>query len=205
VVKKAFPVLVEMEKRLASIQTRNRGSIGGNICHGDPAGDPAPVLLSLGATLKVAGVSGERTIDLDGFYADYFETTLGHNELLVEIEIPAAPARSGAVYYKFNIIESDLATVSVAVGLTLDKDDSCKDVKIALGSCAPTAFRAKKAEAVLKGNKITDKLLTEAGETASGETEPISDIYASAEYRRELVKVLVKRMGQEALNRAKKA
>ncbi len=114
-------------------------------------------------------------------------------------------AKSAAVYYKFNVIESDLATVSVGASMTLDTDGSCKDVKIALGSCAPTAIRAKKAEAVLKGNKVTEKLLAEAGEVAVGETDPISDIYASADYRRELVKVLVKRMCGEALSQAKKA
>jgi carbon-monoxide dehydrogenase medium subunit len=96
--------------------------------------------------------------------------------------------------------------VGVAVSVTLGAGDGvCQDVRIALGAAAPMAMRAKKAEAVLKGKKITDALLKEAGEVASTEAEPISDIAASEEYRRELVKVLVKRMGNEALARAKKA
>jgi len=206
VIKKKYPVLAEMESRLASIQTRNWGTIGGNICHGDPAGDPAPVLIALNATLTVAGTKGERNMPAEDFTLDYFETALKAGELLTEIQIPAPPPHTGTVYTKFNIIESDLATVGVAVSVTLGSGDGvCQDVRIALGAAAPMAMRAKKAEAVLKGKKITDALLAEAGEKASTEAEPISDIAASEEYRRELVKVLVKRMGNEALARAKRA
>ena len=206
VIKRKYPVLVEMETRLASIQTRNWGTIGGNICHGDPAGDPAPVLISLNATLTVAGAKGKRSMPVENFSLDYFEVDLKDGELLTEIQIPVPPPRTGTVYTKFNIIESDLATVSVAASVTLGSGDGvCQNVRIALGAAAPTAIRAKKAEKVLKGKKITEALLSEAGEVAATETEPISDIAASEEYRRELVKVLVPRMTKEALARAKKA
>jgi carbon-monoxide dehydrogenase medium subunit len=206
VIKRKYPVLAEMESRLASIQTRNWGTIGGNVCHGDPAGDPAPVLIALNATLTVAGSKGERSMPVEDFTLDYFEVALKDGELLTEIQIPAPPPRTGTVYTKFNIIESDLATVSVAASVTLGSGDGvCQNVRIALGAAAPMAIRAKKAEAVLKGKKITDALLAQAGEVAAGEAEPISDIQASEEYRRELVKVLVPRMAREALARAKKA
>ena len=206
VIKKKYPVLAEMETRLASIQTRNWGTIGGNVCHGDPAGDPVPVLMALNATLTVAGAKGTRSMPVDKFCLDYFEVDLKDGELLTEIAIPVPPPRTGAVYTKFNIIESDLATVSVAASVTLGAGDGvCQDVRIALGAVAPTAIRAKKAEQVLKGKKITDALLQQAGEVAATEAEPISDIYASDEYRLELIKVLVPRMIKEALARAKKA
>lgn len=206
VIKKKYPVLAEMERRLASIQTRNWGTIGGNICHGDPAGDPVPVLLALGATLTVASAKGMRNIPIEKFCLDYFEVDLKEGELLTEITLPPPAPRTGAAYYKFNIIESDLATASVAASVTLGSGDGvCQDVRIALGAVAPTAIRAKKAEAVLKGKKITDALLKQAGEAAATEAEPISDIYASEEYRLELVKALVPRMTKEALARAKKA
>jgi carbon-monoxide dehydrogenase medium subunit len=206
VIKKKYLVLAEMETRLASIQTRNWGTIGGNLCHGDPAGDPAPVLIALNATLTVAGIKGKRSMPAEDFTLDYFEVALEPGELLTEIQIPAPPPRTGTAYTKFNIIESDLATVGVAVSMTLGSGDSvCKDVRIALGAAAPAAMRTKKAEKVLKGKKITEALLTQAGEVASAEADPISDIQASEEYRRELVKVLVKRMSQEALARAKQA
>ncbi len=206
VIKKKYPVLAEMETRLASIQTRNWGTIGGNICHGDPAGDPVPVLIALNATLTLAGAKGTRDIPVEDFSLDYFEVDLKDGELLTEITIPPPPPRTGAAYYKFNVIESDLATASVAASVTLGAGDGvCQDVRIALGAAAPTAIRAKKAEKVLKGKKITDALLKQAGEVAATEAEPISDIYASDEYRLELVKVLVPRMTKEALARAKKA
>jgi carbon-monoxide dehydrogenase medium subunit len=206
VIGKSFAVLAEMENRLASIQTRNWGSIGGNLCHGDPAGDPAPVLIALNATLTIAGSKGERNMLVEDFFLDYFETALEHGELLTEIQVPAIPPRTGTAYVKFNVIESDMATLGMAVSITLtSKDGNCEDVRIVLGNAAPRPMRAKRAEELLRGKKITDNLLKEAGEIASAETDPISDIHASAEYRHELAKVLVKQVGKEALSRAKKA
>jgi len=206
VIQKKFSVLAEMERRLASIQTRNWGTIGGNICHADPAGDPAPVLMALNATLSMASLKGKRNMAVEDFCLDYFETALEPGELLTEIRVPATPPHTGTAYTKFNVIESDLATVGVALSITLGSSDGvCRDVRIALGAAAPTPMRAKQAEAVLRGKKVTNNLLKEAGEMASTEAEPLSDIYASEEYRRELVKVLVNRVGKEALARAKQA
>jgi carbon-monoxide dehydrogenase medium subunit len=205
-IKKKSGVLAEMEQRLASIQTRNWGTIGGNLCHGDPAGDPAPVLIALKATLTTTSLKGERNMPVEDFTLDYFETALQPGELLTEIQVPPPPPRSGTAYTKFNIIESDLATVGVAVSVTLGAGDGvCQDVRIALGASAPAPMRAKKAETVLKGKRITDALLKEAGKAASAESEPVSDIQASEEYRRELVKILVGRVAKEALARAKSA
>jgi carbon-monoxide dehydrogenase medium subunit len=205
VIKTSFGVIAEMESRLASIQTRNWGSIGGNLCHGDPAGDLAPVLIALNATLTVAGMKGERNMLVEDFFLDYFETALEHGELLREIQVPAIPPNTGVAYTKFNVIESEMATVGVAVSVTLaSKEGNCKDVRIVLGNAAPKPMRTKQAEELLRGKKITDPLLQEAGEIASTEGDPISDIHATAEYRQELIKVLVKRVGKEALSRAKK-
>jgi carbon-monoxide dehydrogenase medium subunit len=204
--KNGFGILAEMEHSLASIQTRNWGTIGGNLCHGEPAGDPAPVLMALNATLTTASVRGERNMALEDFFVDYFETALEPAELLTEIQVPTVPPHSGTAYTKFNIIEHDIATVGVAVSITLDSDDNkCRDARIVVGACGPTPIRAKQAEEVLRGKKITDKRLREAGQEAAQEAEPISDISASEEYRRELVRVLVARVGKEALARARQA
>jgi carbon-monoxide dehydrogenase medium subunit len=204
VIQKKFSVLADMEQRLASIQTRNWGTIGGNLCHGEPAGDPAPVLIALKATLTTTSLKGERNTAVEDFSLDYFETALEPGELLTEIQLPAAPPHTGTAYTKFNVIQSDLATVGVAVSITLGSSDGiCQDIRIALGASAPTPMRAKQAEEVLRGKKITDGLLKKAGEVASTEAQPISDIAASEEYRRELVRVLVARVGNEALARAK--
>jgi carbon-monoxide dehydrogenase medium subunit len=196
-------VLVEMEHRLASVQTRNWGTIGGNLAHADPAGDPAPVLIALNATLTVTGSHGERNIPVENFFLDYFESALEHGELITEIQIPVTPAATGVVYKKFNVIETDMATVSAGVSVTLDTGNVCKNARIALGAAAPTAKRAVKAEESLIGKKVTEASLQKAGEIAATECEPISDIHASADYRRELVKVMVKRVGMEAFKKAK--
>ena len=205
VIKKKYPVLAKMETRLASIQTRNWGTIGGNVCHGDPAGDPVPVLIALGATLTMAGSKGKRSMPAEDFCLDYFETALEPGELLTEISLPPVPAKTGTAYYKFNVIQTDLATVSVGATVTLGAGDVCQDIRLALGAVAPTPLRPKKAEAILKGKKPTDALLAQAGEAAAKEADPISDIYASEEYRRELIKVLVPRLTKEAMANAKKA
>jgi carbon-monoxide dehydrogenase medium subunit len=203
--KGSLRVLTEMEKRLASPQTRNWGTIGGNLAHGDPAGDPAIVLMALDAILKLASASGVRAVPIAEFYVDYFESVMQHNELITEIEIPPVPEHTGVAYSKFNVIDSDMATVSAAVSVTLSSSGTCQDVRIALGAAAPTPIRAKQAEAILRGKKLTEALFKEAGEVASGEASPVADINASAEFRRELVKAMVKKVGMEAYARAKEA
>lgn len=206
VIQKQFPVLSEMEQNLSNVETRNWGTFGGDIAHSDPCGDPVPVLIALNAKLKMAGSNGERVVEAEDFVTDFFETVLQHDELLTEIQVPILPPNTGVKFTKFNNITGDLALASVAMSITLDKDKkTCSDVRIALGGVAPAPMRAKNAEAVLKGKKITDALLVEAGQAASEEATPTTDIQASDEYRRELVKVLVKRVGNEALDRAKKA
>jgi CO/xanthine dehydrogenase FAD-binding subunit len=206
VIQKECTVLSEMEGNLSNVETRNWGTFGGDIAHSDPCGDPVPVLIALNAKLKMAGSGGERVVEAEDFVTDFFETVLQHDELLTEIQVPVLPPNTGVKFTKFNNITGDLALASVAMSITLDKNKkTCSDVRIALGGVAPAPMRAKNAEAVLKGKKITDALLVEAGQAASEECSPTADIQASDEYRRELVKVLVKRVGAEALARAEKA
>jgi carbon-monoxide dehydrogenase medium subunit len=205
VIQNGFAVLSEMELKLASVQTRNWGTIGGNLSHADPAGDPAPVLIALNGKLKMVGPDGERTVAAEDFSTDYFETDLRPGELLAEIQVPNPPPRTGTAYTKFNIIENDMGIVSVGVSITLNpKDDTCDNVRIALGAVAPVPMRAREAEKVLVGKKVSDALLVEAGQVAAGEAEPVEDVLASEEYKRELVRVLVKRVGKEALERARR-
>jgi carbon-monoxide dehydrogenase medium subunit len=181
------------------------GTIGGNVSHGDPGGDPVPVLIALNAKLKMTSLSGERTMDAEDFTLDYFETALRHDELLTEIQVPTLPPNTGVKFTKFSQIVGDYATASVGVLITLGKNEICDNIRIALGSVAVAPMRAKKAEEILKGKKISDDLLAEAGQIASEEASPTADAEVSEEYKRELVRVLVKRVGREALERAKKA
>lgn len=205
VVKNGFNVLAEMEQNISSVETRNWGTIGGNVCHGDPGGDPAPVLIALNGKLKVTSLSGERTINAEDFTLNYYETALRHDELLTEIQIPSLAPNTGVKFTKFSQIAGDYANASVAMLISLDKEEICEDARIALGSVAVAPMRAKKAEEILKGKKISDELLVEAGQIASEEASPTTDAEVSEEYKRELVKVLVRRVGKEALERAKKA
>ena len=206
VIRERFGVLAEMERGLASVETRNWGTIGGNLCHADPAGDPCPVLIALGGKLKMASLRGERTMPIESFSKGYFETALQPDEILTEIQVPNSPPQTGIAYRKFNMLEGDYAIVSTAVSVTLSpKDGKCEDARIVLGAVAPVPVRAKEAEKVLVGKEIKDNLVEETAQIASEEAEPISDMHVSAEYKRKLVRVLVKRATQEALEKTRRA
>ena len=209
-IRNGFGVLAEMEQMLASVQTRNWGTIGGNLCHSDPAGDPAPILITLDGQLKIASLRGERTVAVDAFCTDYFETVLEPDEMLIEIQVSNPPPYTGTAYTKFSQRVGDMAIVGAAVSITLSQTLSlrtvrqygaCTDARIALGAVASVPMRAKEAESVLVGQEINDSLLEEAAQAAADESSPISDIHASEDERRELIKVLVKRVTREALEK----
>jgi len=204
VIKEHLPVLVDMEENLASIQTRNWGTIGGNLAHGEPAGCVAPVLIALNATVKLANKERERSVPIEDFTLDYFETVLEEDELLLEIQVPVMPLKTAVVYEKFNIIKNDMGIVSVAASITLDDDGlKCEDARIALGGAASTPVRAKEAEKLVIGEKLADDLLIQVGKTASEEAEPVDDIHATEAYRRHLVEALTKKMVKQAREQAK--
>jgi carbon-monoxide dehydrogenase medium subunit len=203
VIKKNYPALVAMENKLASIQVRNWGTICGNLAHADPAGDPAPVLIALKATIKVGGAKGDRTMPLEDFFVDYFETALSHGELLLEVQIPVPEPKTGAAYQKFNLLESDMGVVAAAAAVTLNGGGKCKDARIVLGNAGPTPKRVKRAEDLLVGKTYDEGLFAEAGKIASEDCEPVADIHASEEHRRHLLGVLTKRMLKQAWEHAR--
>jgi CO/xanthine dehydrogenase FAD-binding subunit len=206
VIQKHFGVLSEMEHNLATVQTRNWGTIGGNLCHGDPAGDPAPVFIALNAKLKLASSGGERTVSMEEFSTDYLEVDLKTGEMLTEIQVPTPPPRTGIAYEKLMVMKGDMGVVGAAVSITLNgKDGVCQDARIAVGSAASIPLRAKEAEGKLKGKTLNDSLLIEAGEIAAAEADPPADVHGSSEYRREMVKVFVRRVAGMALERARAA
>jgi carbon-monoxide dehydrogenase medium subunit len=176
------------------------GTIGGNLAGGDPLTDPGASLIALDATVTLASGAGKRTIPLDEFFVDYYQTAMNPGELLTEIHVPA-PKRPGWSHIKFTPRSvEDFATVGVA--LTLSTNGSgCEDVRLALNSVGPTIIHANRAEAALRCRPITEDTLREMGEVASTEVDPMDDNRGSAEYKRELVKVLVRRAAQEAAGR----
>jgi carbon-monoxide dehydrogenase medium subunit len=203
VIKKHYPALAELENRVANIQVRNWGTIGGNLAHADPAEDPAPLLLTYNAEIKVASAKGKRTMPLSEFLIGYFETALQKDEIIVEVHVPPQDAKTGAAYQKHTLLENDLGTVSAAACVTLDGNGKCKSAKIALGCAAETAIRIKRAEEVLIGKAYDEKAFAEAGKIASEDCDPVSDIHGSEAHRREIAGVLTKRMLMKAWERAR--
>jgi aerobic carbon-monoxide dehydrogenase medium subunit len=200
VIKQHYPLLHETFRKVAQPRIRNMGTVGGNLAGGDPLTDPGASLMALDAQVTISSSKGQRTLSLEDFFVDYYQTALNPGELLTEIRVPA-PSRPAWSHIKFTprSIE-DFATVGVAITLRA-KDGICEDVRLGLNSVAPIIVRAKQAERVLHGKRISDAALREMGEIAATEVDPMDDNRGSAEYKRELVKVLVRRAAQEALQR----
>ena len=180
-------------------QVRNRGTVGGNICNASPLADLPPILIALNASVKIIEYAGERIIALEDFITGPGKTLIARDEILSEVIIPDQPT-TGSTYMKFGLRKSGaLAVVGVAVAVTV-KDNVLLDARIVLGAVAPVPMRAKKAEAILKGQTITDSLLEQAADSAFAECTPITDIRGSAEYRRDMVRVLTKRALRKAID-----
>ena len=188
-----YPVISQAAGLLGSVAIRNVATIGGNLCNAAPSADTAPPLIGLSAKARVAGPGGERLVSLEDFFTGPGETVLKDGELLLEIQVPVPPSDTRGVYLKHSRSAVDLATVGVAVIITLESGGTCRDVKIVLGAVAPTPMRAKKAEEMLRGKKIEPALIEEVAQVTSGEAQPITDVRASAEYRKEMVKVFTRR------------
>jgi carbon-monoxide dehydrogenase medium subunit len=199
VINRRCRTLSEAAGHIGDRQVRNRGTIGGAICHADPAGDVPAAMLALDAEFKVAGPSKLRMVEAKDFFKDAFATSLGRSEILTEVKVPLLPPRSGGAYMKLERGTSDLATVGVAAVVTLDDSGAFKDARIGLAGVGSTPIRATKAERVLKGRKPSDGVVAEAGEKASEMSNPISDIRGTSEYKREMVKVYVGRAIRQSL------
>ncbi|OGQ49672.1 MAG: hypothetical protein A3I10_05700 [Deltaproteobacteria bacterium RIFCSPLOWO2_02_FULL_57_26] len=190
--KEHHPVISQAAGQLGSMAIRNMGTIGGNLCHASPAADTAPSLIGLGATVKIVGPAGKRTVALEDFFTGPGQTVLQRGEMAVEIQVPSMPRHTQGVYLKHSIRgTADLAIVGVAVIATLD-GERCQNVKIVLGAVAPTPMRARNAEEVLEGKEIDDALIENAAQAAADESRPITDVRASADYRKEMVKVFTR-------------
>ncbi|MBW2096474.1 MAG: xanthine dehydrogenase family protein subunit M [Deltaproteobacteria bacterium] len=179
---------------LGTPQVRNIATVGGNLCNASPAADLSPSLLALEAKLRIVCPTGERTVPISNFFLGPGEAELRRNEILADIEIPVEP-RAFGVYLKHSLRRStDLAVVGVAVSLLFGGDSHrVKEASIALGAVAPTPIRARTAEGILKGEKISKKLIQRAARAAVKESKPISDVRASADYRKEMIRVLTER------------
>jgi len=187
-----FMSVSEAAHTMANNQIRNMGSIGGNIVNAVPSADLPPILIALGATVVLAGREGSRTMPLEDFIMGPGRTAIAADEILESVVIPDQ-STTGSAYFKFGLRASGaLAVVGVAAAVTME-GGMVKDIRIVLGAVAPIPLRAKKAEALLSGKKVTEVLIAEAAQSAALECKPISDIRASEEYRREMVRVFTRR------------
>jgi carbon-monoxide dehydrogenase medium subunit len=203
VINSRFPVVAQTAHVLGTPAIRNQATIGGNLCNAAPSADMAPALIVLGAIARIAGKDGVRDVPVEDFFVGPGATVLKHHEFLLEIQIPGPPSHSGGSYLKQTRGRgADLAIVGVAAFVVME-GERVRDVRIALGAVAPTPIRAKRAEAILKGATVNERLLEEAGQAAAEESKPIDDVRSSAEYRRSLVAVLTRRAVTQAVERAR--
>jgi carbon-monoxide dehydrogenase medium subunit len=204
-VREKYPQLATGAGEIGSVQIRNLGSAGGNVCTATPSADIAPALVSLEATARLASTRGTRSVPLDQFFTGVRKTVIEPDEVLVDFQIPAPPPRSSGVYIKLDTRpQMDLAIVGVATTLALRPGDGVVDkATIVLGAVAPTPIRAREAEQILTGQPLSDALLAEVGQAAAKAARPISDVRASADYRREQCDLMTRRAVRMAYDRAR--
>ncbi len=197
-------VLSEAAGMIGDPQVRNRGTIGGNIAHADPASDLPTVLTALGATIHVTGPNGNRTIVATDFFTGLFETALGEGEIVVAVEVAKSGAGAGSAYAKLFNPASRYAMVGAAAIVTVS-GGVCSAAGVAVGGLVPAATRAKAVEAALIGKALDEAAISAAAEAVSSNLgeDIIGDIHASAEYRKAMAPVMVKRALMSAAGRAR--
>lgn len=198
-----FDVVRQGASHVSSMQVRNVATLGGNSCNAAPSADTVPGLIVAEASARIVGPEGERMLPLEEFFHGPGKTVLGIGEILAGFRLPLPPQHTGGSYKKYSIRgDTDLAIVGTGARLTLDESGRMQTVRIALAAVAPTPMRALNAEKVLIGNHPDKDLLEQAAVLAAQESKPISDQRATAQYRREMVRVWTLHALSEALQRA---
>ncbi len=199
-----YPILVETASVIGDPLVRNRATIGGNLAHGDPANDHPATMMALGAEVVATGPTGERKIPITSFFTGFYATALAPDEILTEISIPIPPPHSSGTYMKLERKVGDFATAGVAAQLTLGRGDRCERVSIGLTNVGPVPIRARHAEAVVHGKKLEVEVVRQAAQWAAEESQPNPDLRGSAEYKRDLVRILTIRALNRALEQARR-
>jgi aerobic carbon-monoxide dehydrogenase medium subunit len=202
-IKSKFPILADTAKVIADPLVRGQATVCGNLAHGDPANDHPATMLALGATVVATGQNGQRAIAIEDFFPGLFTTALEADEILTEIRIPLPPPASGGAYLKLERKVGDFATAGVAVQLTLDGLGACRRAGVGLTNVGLTPIKATKAEAFLVDKTLDEAIIKQAAALAASESQPMDDIRGSADYKRDLVRVLAARALARALDRAK--
>lgn len=203
-VRARIPVLADTYRQVATIRVRNMATVGGSLAHADPNQDPPPMLMALDARARLVSAGGRREVPLDEFFTDYYETVLKPDELVSDVLIPIPKPNAGSIYLKFlPRTADDYATVGVAATVQIDPSSGlCQDCRIAMSCVGPTPLRAKEAEDLLRGQKLMPELLREAAALAERVTDPVSDARGSADYKRAMAGVFVRRALEQAWHKA---
>lgn len=197
-IRQAYPVLSQAVWWLASPQIRNVATVGGNLANSSPSADCAPPLLVLGAKLTIEGPNSKRQIPIEEFFTGPGENCMNDTEVLTQIEVPVITPKAGMSFLKIGRVIRDLAIANVAVLLVMEKK-TCRKIRLAAGAVAPVPIRLGSVEEMMMGEKITPKFLEQIKKKAEQEVCPISDVRSSAEYRREVTGVLVRRAIEQAI------
>lgn len=201
-VRQKCPLLAEAISHIGHVSIRNRGTVGGSVVHADPSAEIPLALCALGGTMKAIGPTGEATFNPEEFFVTYLTTALEPSQVLTEIRVPALPRGASWAFKELCRRCGDFAITAVAAILFMDGKGTCTEARIAMGGVAPTPVRAVQAEALLAGQRLSDELIAEVAKAAIGATDAESDYHASAEYRKDLTRVLVQRAVTEALKKA---
>lgn len=189
------PILQQAARLFANPLIRNRATLGGNLADASPAADTVPPLLALGAEVELSSQSGSRFVPLDEFFLHVRQTVRRPDELVGRVRWPLPAARSAMAYYKLGLRKADaISVVSLALMVESGEDGVCRQARIALGSVAPRPLRAHAAEDALRGQPLTAEVIQQAGRLAAEAASPISDLRASAGYRRQMVETLTCRL-----------
>jgi carbon-monoxide dehydrogenase medium subunit len=198
VVKKFSPALAYAFSVVGNVRVRNQATIGGNLSAADYAADPPAMLTSLDARVQVHGREKIREIPLSEFFLGFYTTALAPNEILTEVIVPALPSSARAAYHKYTSISAE-GRPCVAVGAVADfeSNGTCLNLRIAVGAAVETPQRVRDAEAMAHGHALTDELVAAIAEEYSLRLDPLTDVRGSAWYRKEMIRVFVKRALQE--------
>ena len=203
-IRKHYPAIAAGAHETANVQIRNMGTVAGNLCNAAPSADNAPTLLAMNAEVVITGAAGERRLPLDQFFKGPGQNALASGEILTAIHVPA-PAGEGVSYQHISSRgKVDISAVCVGVMVRV-AENVCGDVRIFLGAVAPVPMRAVKAEGVVRDKQLTEETIEAAGIAAMEESQPITDVRSSADYRKKMVAVLTRRALVEARDRALKS
>ena len=192
-VRQHAPMLAEMAAQVANPQVRNQGTLGGNLCYADPATDPPTCLLALDARVRLASHRGTRELPLAEFIVDYYTTALEPDELVQDILVPPQPADAVGRYARFLRTAAEHRPMASVAARLRRHGATCIEACIVIGAATPVPARLARAEACLAGRPVTTDLVAEAADIAAADLSPLDDLRGSAEYRRAMVRVQLRR------------